>query len=82
MPRDGAVTLSDLKAQGLTRLEVACAKCGRRGAYGLAGLMRRNGDAKLTDLLQSLTVECPHGKGASVYDRCEAFYPALRLPSV
>lgn len=78
MPRDGAVTLSDLRERGLARLDVACTRCDRRGSYTMDTALERWGDAKLTDLLVDLTVDCPHGKGASAYDRCGAYYPALK----
>ena len=36
-------------------------------------LLEEHGDAKLTDLLQTLAV-CPKTRSASVHDRCEAVY--------
>ena len=45
MPRDGAVVLSDLRNPTLL---IVCEPCGRRGSYGVARLMERHGDAKLT----------------------------------
>jgi hypothetical protein len=55
MPRDGAVVLSDLRNRTLS---IVCEPCGRRGSYGVAPLMEQHGDAKLTDLLQTLA-NCP-----------------------
>ncbi len=55
MPRDGALVLSDLRSPTLI---VADAPCGRRGAYSVARLVEQHGDAKLTDLLQTLA-DCP-----------------------
>ncbi len=57
MPRDGAVVLSDLRNPTLS---IVCEPCGRRGAYSVARLMERHGDAKLTDLLQTLA-KLPEG---------------------
>jgi hypothetical protein len=51
MPRDGAVVLSDLRNPTLS---IVCEPCGRRGTYNVARLMEQHGDAKLTDLLQTL----------------------------
>jgi hypothetical protein len=37
--------------------------------------MRQYGwDAKLTDLLQALVVDCPERRSVSVYERCKAVY--------
>lgn len=77
MPRDGAVTLSDLQARGLDRLRLACAKCGRSGSYRIDAALERWGDAKLTDLRSEITADCPGGKGPNAYDRCEAKYEGL-----
>jgi hypothetical protein len=71
MPRDGAVVLSDLRNPALS---IVCEPCGRRGAYNVARLMEQHGDAKLTDLLQTLA-DCP--RSPSVHDRCKAGYEGL-----
>jgi hypothetical protein len=42
MPRQGAVTLSDLIAPTLT---LVCGPCERKGRYSVAGLMAKHGDA-------------------------------------
>jgi hypothetical protein len=70
MPRDGAPVLSDLRQPTLS---IVCEPCGRRGRYGVAKLMELHGDAKLTDLLQTLA-ECPKARSASIHDRCKAVY--------
>ena len=44
MPRDGALTLSDVRQPTLS---IVCEPCGRRGAYKVARLMELHGDAKL-----------------------------------
>jgi hypothetical protein len=51
MPSDGALTLSDVRGP---TLEIVCEPCGRRGRYSVAKLKEEHGDAKLTDLLQTL----------------------------
>ena len=57
MPRDGAALLSDTPVPVLT---VVCEPCGRRERYDVERLMRQYGwDAKLTDLLTTLTMDCP-----------------------
>jgi hypothetical protein len=55
MPRDGALTLSDVRRPTLS---IICEPCGRRGTYNVARLMELHGDAKLTDLLQTIA-NCP-----------------------
>jgi hypothetical protein len=73
MPRDGALTLSDVRGPTLS---IVCEPCGRRGRYGVAGLMEQHGDAKLTDLLQTLA-DCQKARSASIHDRCKAVYEGL-----
>ena len=72
MPRDGALTLSDVRQ--LT-LSIVREPCGRRGAYKVARLMEQHGDAKLTDLLQT----CPKARSASIHDRCKAVFEGLAV---
>jgi hypothetical protein len=73
MPRDGALTLSDIRSPTLS---IVCAPCARRGRYAVARLLKEHGDAKLTELLVTLA-DCPKGRSASVYDRCKAVYDGL-----
>jgi hypothetical protein len=69
MPRDGALTLSDV--QGPT-LSIACERCGRHGRYNVKRLMAVHGpDAKLTNLLSTLA-NCEKARSASIDDRCKA----------
>ena len=75
MPRDGALTLSDVRGP---TLGIVCEPCGRRGRYGVAKLMEEHGDAKLTDLLLTLA-DCQKSRSSSVQDRCKAVY-GQRLP--
>ena len=73
MPRDGAFILSDVLRPTLS---IVCEPCGRRGTYNVARLMERHGDAKLTDLLQTLA-NCPKTRSASIHDRCKAVFEQL-----
>jgi hypothetical protein len=73
MPRDGALTLSDVRSPSLS---IVCEPCGRRGRYDVAKLIEEHGDAKLTDLLITLA-DCQRARSASVYDRCKAVYEGL-----
>jgi len=69
MPRQGAITLSDLIAPTLT---LVCARCERRGVYSVARLMAKHGDARLTDLRSFLTADCPKRAKFSLHAQCEA----------
>jgi hypothetical protein len=81
MPRNGAVTLADLQARGLDRLEVDCTRCQRVGSQSIATALDRWGDDLLSDILRELTADCRYGKSPTSFDRCGAYYPALRMPS-
>ena len=72
MPRDGSLTLSDVRGPTLT---VVCEPCGKRGRFNVAKLIEQYGtDAKLTDLLAVLAENCPKARSLSVHDRCRAVY--------
>jgi hypothetical protein len=73
MPRDGALTLSDFRGPTLS---IVCAPCDKRGRYSVAKLIVQHGDAKLTDLLQTLT-DCPKAHSARIHNRCKAVYEGL-----
>jgi hypothetical protein len=61
MPRDGALILSDLEGPTLA----VCAPCGPRGRYNVAGLIERQGNAKLPDLLGELaSLSAIFGRGS------------------
>jgi hypothetical protein len=75
MPRDGSLTLSDVRGPTLS---VVCGPCGRRGHFNVAKLIEQHGaDAKLTDLLYALADNCPKARSVSVHDRCKAVYEGL-----
>jgi hypothetical protein len=75
MPRDGALTLSDLRSP---RLSVVCESCGRRESYVVAKLIDKHGDAKLIDLLLTVA-DCQKACSASIHDGCKAVYEQLLL---
>jgi hypothetical protein len=59
----------------LAQPEVVCEPCGRSERYDVERLMRQYvWDAKLTDLLTELVVDCANRGGVSVYDRCKAVF--------
>ena len=63
------MTLSDLIAPVLT---LVCTRCERKGVYGVARLMAKHGDARLTDLRSFLTADCPKQAAFSIHAQCEA----------
>jgi hypothetical protein len=71
MPRQGAVTLSDLISPTLT---LNCEPCGRKGAYSVARLQAKHGDARLTDLRAFLTANCPNRAKRSIHAQCRAVF--------
>jgi hypothetical protein len=71
MPRQGAITLSDLIAPALT---LVCGPCERKGRYSVARLMTKHGDAKLTDLRTFLSANCPKRASFKPTDQCKAIF--------
>ena len=67
MPRDGALTLSDVLSPTLS---IVCEPCNRHGRYSVARLVEEHGDARLTELLQTLA-SCPKTRSASIHDQCK-----------
>jgi hypothetical protein len=65
-----------LRRDGVFILSIVRKPCGRRETDNIARLMERHGDAKLTDLLQTLA-DCPKAKSASIHDRCRAVFERL-----
>jgi hypothetical protein len=60
MPKDGAVTLSDVRGP---MLGIVCQPCARRRRHAVATLIQEHGDAKLTELLVTLA-NCPKARPA------------------
>ena len=75
MPRDGALTLSDVLSPTLS---IVCEPCNRRGRFSVARLVEEHGDAKLTELIVTLT-NCPKARSAIVDARCKAVYEKVVL---
>jgi hypothetical protein len=71
--RPGTRTLSDIREPTIT---IVCAPCGWRGRCAVSRLVEKHGDARLTDLLQTLT-DCRKARSASIHDRCKAVYEGL-----
>jgi hypothetical protein len=76
MPRDGSLTLSDIREPALA---IGCERCGRHGRYNVQRLIAAHGaDAKLTDLLVALA-DCEKARSFSIHDRCKAKFEGFSL---
>ena len=73
MPDHGSLTLSDVKTPTLTIVRSPCSRLER---YDVERLIAQHGNAKLTDLLQTLA-DCQKARSASIHDRCKAVYEWL-----
>jgi hypothetical protein len=74
MPRNGAVTLDDVREP---TIEIVCERCGRYGRCDVKRLIATHGaDTKLPYLLGTLA-NCEKARSASIYDRCQARYALL-----
>jgi hypothetical protein len=72
------ITLADLVEKGLSRLEIACDRCPRRGAYTVARLIEQLGrDHDLVRLRLQLAARCPAYSTGQGTPRCGARYPQL-----
>lgn len=76
MARDGSQTLSDYRAAGLPAVRISCPKCDRRGRYSIERAEARWGyDARLTDIHDDLTKDCPRNMDRlNMSDRCGAVF--------
>ena len=78
MPRDGSLTLSDIREPTLT---IVCERCGRHGRYNVARLIAAHGtDAKLTDLLVTLA-HCRKVRSFGIHDGCKAKFEGFSFRS-
>lgn len=58
--RKDQLTLRDLQAAGLGRLDVACSKCPCRAGFWLSGLIAMHGaDCGVAEFLERVTDACP-----------------------
>jgi hypothetical protein len=55
-------------------LRLACARCERTGRYSVARLLSEHGDARLTDLRDFLTADCPQRARKSIDAQCQAVF--------
>jgi hypothetical protein len=77
MPRDGALTFSDLNGR-LDVLRVRCERCDLNGRYSVAKLTADHGrDGRLVEWFGNLTRHCPLMNGNGAVRVCDAVMPDL-----
>jgi hypothetical protein len=54
----GVITLAEMRAKGMTMLEVACRRCERRGRLRIERLIAEHGSGPL-DLGAIIAADCP-----------------------
>jgi len=75
---DSVITLDDMRAKGMTMLEVACRCCERRGRLRIERLIAEHGAGEL-DLRAIIAADCPRMQNPStlIYERCGVMFPEL-----
>jgi hypothetical protein len=72
------ITLADLEEKGLSRLEITCDRCPRRGCSTVARLLEQLGRGHdLVRLRLQLAAACPAYCTGQDTPRCGARYPQL-----
>ena len=72
------ITLGDLEAKGLVRLEIVCDRCPRHGSYRVARLIEQLGrDHDLVSLRLQLAAGCPAYAAGRATPACGTRYPQL-----
>ena len=74
----GVTTLGEMRAKGMTMLEVACRRCERRGRLRIERLIAEHG-AGVLHLCAIIAHDCPkmRNPSASICDRCDVHFPEL-----
>jgi hypothetical protein len=72
MPVDPPLSLAEAQARGLTRIRLACPKCGRRGSYAVSRLAERLGDA--SKVREALSADCQRRGSSNTTDYCGAVF--------
>ena len=73
MPRDGALVLSDIRTARRCRSSASLATVAGPTVWSASW---NCGNAKLTDLLQTLA-NCPKARSPSIHDRCKVVFEQL-----
>jgi hypothetical protein len=75
---NGVITLGEMRAKGMTMLEVACRRCERRGRLRIERLIAEHGSGVL-DLCAIIAADCPkmRNPSTSIHDRCGVHFPEL-----
>jgi hypothetical protein len=75
---NGVITLAEMRAKGMTMLEVACRRCERRGRLRIERIIAEHGSG-VRDLRAIIAADCPRMRNPStpIYERCGAHFPDL-----
>ena len=70
-------TLADLQPE-VTRLDVACSRCDRRGRLSVARPIKQyRAGATLRDAVAGINADCPNRETHGVMERCDIYLPGL-----
>ena len=70
-------TLANLRSE-VTRLDVACSRCDRRGRLDVARLIEQHGSgATLRDAVAGINAQCPNREAHGVMEPCDIYFPGL-----
>jgi len=75
----GVIKLGEMRAKGMTVLEVACRRCERRGRLRIERLIAEYGSGVL-DPRAIITADCPRMQNPStpIYERCGVHFAVVR----
>jgi hypothetical protein len=74
----GVITLAEMRAKGMTMLEVACRRGERRGRLRISRLIADHGSGVL-DLCAIIAADCPRMRNpsTSIHERCGVMFSEL-----
>jgi len=76
---NGVIALGEMRAKGMTMLEVACRRRERQGRLRIERLIAEH-EAGVLDPRAVIAADCPRMRNpaASIHDRCGAHFPNCR----
>ena len=75
---EGVIALGEMRAKGMTMLEVACRRCERHGRLKIERLIAEHGTGVL-DVCAIIAADCPRmqNRSTSIYELCGVHFPEL-----
>jgi hypothetical protein len=75
VPAAPPLSLSEAQERGLTRIRLACVKCGRRGDCSVSRLRERFGrDVTMIVVRETLSADCDRRGSSTTIDYCGATF--------